>query len=70
MTGLADVQGVKVGKLREGMWRFRSDDLLEAYREIGRGIGGWLGEEIEKLDMERLKGAFYLRMRGSSWQLQ
>lgn len=70
MTGLADVQGVKVGKLREGMWWFRSDGLLEAYREIGRGIGGGLGEEIEKLDMERPKGVFNLRMRGSSWQLQ
>lgn len=46
--GLADVQGIKTGKLRERMWRFGTDNLLEAYREIARGIGGGLEKEIEK----------------------
>jgi hypothetical protein len=57
--GLADVQAIKMGKPREGMWRFGADNLLEAYREIARRIGGGLEEEIEKLDMERLKGVCF-----------
>jgi hypothetical protein len=57
--GLADVQAIKMGKPREGMWRFGADNLLEAYREIARRIGGGLEEEIEKLDVERLKGVCF-----------
>ena len=58
MTGLADVQEIKAGKPREGMRRFRTGDLLEAYQEIARGIGG-LGGEIEKPEMERFKGGSF-----------
>jgi len=38
------------------MWRFWTDNQLEAYREMARRIGGGLEEDIEKLDTERLKG--------------
>jgi hypothetical protein len=37
----------------------RTNDLPEAYQEIARGIGGRLGGEIEKLEMERLKGVCF-----------
>jgi hypothetical protein len=41
------------------MWRFWTGNLLQAYRETARRIGGGLEEEIEKLDMERLKGVCF-----------